>query len=474
MVNPRPTSTFEPMRHPLVIPLLVLGILLSAGSSLLPAKSESPAKPRLLVLTDIGQDPDDTQSLIRLLLYTDIVDIVGLVATADNNYAHEAAEVRPDILHDLIQAYAEVYPNLVRHSPQMTPPAALSATIFAGSNVAGRDVPAESAIGEDMDTPGSQHIYNEILRPDAGILNIAVWGGAVDLAQALYRIKQEGKTGRLDHLRVYFIGHQDSTNLWIMQHIPDLLLIHARHPGGASLKSVYRGMFVGGDLSTLSREWIHEHIHGHGPLGDLYPTKTWTGGEENNPHGAIKEGDTPSFFYFLPLGLQDPAFPDYGGWGGRFQKSGKLWTDAQDTVGEITSGRATVFRWRNAFQADFQARLDWCILSPEEANHPPRIHNKGQPASGPIEVWVKAGESMHLNAWEVEDPDGDALILRWWKYEEPSTFTGAVPIADPSSPHPTVTIPKEARGHSIHLILEVTDTGEPALTSYQRVILRVL
>lgn len=45
----------------------------------------------------------------------------------------------------------------------------------------------------------------------------------------------------------------------------------------------------------------------HGPLGALYPPNTWT---EPNPYGAIKEGETPSSFYFLPSGISDPAHPD--------------------------------------------------------------------------------------------------------------------------------------------------------------------
>ena len=35
--------------------------------------------PRLLVLTDIGDDPDDEQSLVRLLVYANKFDIEGFV-----------------------------------------------------------------------------------------------------------------------------------------------------------------------------------------------------------------------------------------------------------------------------------------------------------------------------------------------------------------------------------------------------------
>ncbi|MBM4017040.1 MAG: DUF1593 domain-containing protein [Planctomycetes bacterium] len=79
------------------------------------------------------------------------------------------------------------------------------------------------------------------------------------------------------------------------------------------------------------RAWIDTHVRtGHGPLGALCPPKTWTA---PNPHAALKEGDTPSWFYFLPNGLGDPEHPEWGGWGGRFaHAAGGLYRDAADEV----------------------------------------------------------------------------------------------------------------------------------------------
>jgi uncharacterized membrane protein len=39
-------------------------------------------KPRLIVLTDIGGDPDDQQSMVRLMVYANEFDIEGLIASA--------------------------------------------------------------------------------------------------------------------------------------------------------------------------------------------------------------------------------------------------------------------------------------------------------------------------------------------------------------------------------------------------------
>jgi len=43
--------------------------------------SESAKKSRVIILTDIGAEVDDTESLVRLLLYSNVIDIEGLVAT---------------------------------------------------------------------------------------------------------------------------------------------------------------------------------------------------------------------------------------------------------------------------------------------------------------------------------------------------------------------------------------------------------
>ena len=39
-------------------------------------------RPRLAVLTDIGGDPDDQQSLVRLLVYANELEIEALIASA--------------------------------------------------------------------------------------------------------------------------------------------------------------------------------------------------------------------------------------------------------------------------------------------------------------------------------------------------------------------------------------------------------
>lgn len=68
------------------LPLLVLLSVSLAVSGGRAAAGEdpvnAPSKPRLLVLTDIGGDPDDQQSMVRLMVYANEFEIEGLIATA--------------------------------------------------------------------------------------------------------------------------------------------------------------------------------------------------------------------------------------------------------------------------------------------------------------------------------------------------------------------------------------------------------
>jgi hypothetical protein len=230
-------------------------------------------------------------------------------------------------------------------------------------------------------------------------------------------------------------------------------------------------MFLGGDESLTSRAWIDQHVRrDHGPLGALYPPETWTG---PNPHGALKEGDTPSWFYFYLNGLHVPSQPGFGGWGGRYAPNGAFYQDAQDTVGEETSGRATVWRWRPTFQAEFQARMDWCVRPYGQANHKPLAAINGDRSHKPLVISAAPGDTIDLDASKSTDPDGRALTYRWWNYPEASTYRGAVSVSGSKQARASMAIPHDAAEKTIHVILEVTNNGSPPLTSCQRVIVQI-
>ena len=81
---------------------------------------------------------------------------------------------------------------------------------------------------------------------------------------------------------------------------------------------------------------------------------------------------------------------------------------------------------------------------------------------------------MTLSATGSSDPDGDELSYGWYAYPEAGT-AGVIPgILNSERPEIEVTIPRETpAGSFVHIFLEVTDDGEPGLTSYRRVVLEV-
>ena len=138
---------------------------------------------------------------------------------------------------------------------------------------------------------------------------------------------------------------------------PGMFYILSKAPAGRDRREgTFRGMYLGGDMALTSRVWIDANVRNTGPLGALYPIKTSTA---PNPHACLKEGDTPSWFFFLPAGGNDPADPSKPGWGGTYQLAPDGWyrdLPAEDGV----DPRESVSRWRADFQRDFARRMGWC------------------------------------------------------------------------------------------------------------------
>jgi hypothetical protein len=207
----------------------------------------------------------------------------------------------------------------------------------------------------------------------------------------------------------------------------------------------------------------------------------------------LMEGDTPSFLYLINNGLGNPEHPDWGSWGGRYEyyqpkfekwflepESRPLWTNTMDEVLGFdgrwhTTNHATIWRWREAFQNDFAARMDWTIKPFNQANHPPVVKLAHEQY-----LTAKAGERVNLSAVGSSDPDGDNLSYKWIYYGEPGTFaigtarTGdALGIKDANMANAWFIAPKKGRMGTMHIIVAVTDHGTPQLTRYQRVIVKI-
>lgn len=316
-------------------------------------------RPRLLVLTDIGGDPDDRQSMIRLMVYSNEFEIEGLVASAAGTPGElKVAITKPELIREIVDAYGKVRPNLAKHAEGWPAEDVLLKRIKTGNPHRGRE-----HIGEGHDTEGSKWIIrcvdaSRIERP----LNIAIWGGQTDLAQALWRVKQDrGAVGLMTfaaRMRVYDIADQDKIADWMRKEFPGMFyILNSAPPGKDKRMGTFRGMYLTGDESLTSREWIEKNVLSKGPLGALYPTTTSTA---PNPHRCLKEGDTPSWFFFLPRGGNKPTDPTKPGWGGQFRREPDGWyRDLPAEAGK--DPRETVSRWRPEFQADFAKRMAWCV-----------------------------------------------------------------------------------------------------------------
>lgn len=157
------------------------------------------------------------------------------------------------------------------------------------------------------------------------------------------------------------------------------------------------------------------------------------------------EGDTPSFLGLLPNGLNAPEHPEWGGWGGRYilaDSSGLtgVYSDAFDwVIGQnndtFLSKYASIWRWRQAFQYDFAARMQWSVSSnTTEVNHHPIAVVNGSCSFDALEVPYAQNGSVIIDASKSYDPDDDSISFNWFHYREPTfRLEGEIPRDSPNA-----------------------------------------
>lgn len=449
-------------------------------------------KNRVIILSDIEADPDDTQSFVRLLLYANQIDIKGMIATTS---CWKKTSIAPESIVKIIQAYGKIQPNLLKHEAGFPKAEELLALVKKGLPLYGM-----LGVGQGKDSEGSDWIIKVLEEKDERPLWISVWGGANTLAQALFKIKNtktEAEAKRLiEKLRVYTISDQDDSGISMRNEYPNLFFIVS--PGddyGSATWSAINSFIKGINNETLSNTWLAQNIQqGHGALGAIYPDVSW---------GV--EGDTPSYMSLIMNGLNNAEHPEYGGWGGRYelykpdfakQKKGgsgvpfeaetrAIWTNAVDSFapfihsdyGRVVKSdtvtfkdnKVTLWRWRDDFQNDFAARMDWCTKTYKEANHAPIVVLNSKE-----EITVKSGQEFSFNASDSFDPDGDNLSYLWFNYPEAGSYKKEIKVSPENYPGFSIKAPEVEKQETVHFILKLTDKGTPQLSSYKRIIVTIL
>ena len=448
--------------------------------------AEKELKPRLVVCTDIAPadvEPDDMESMVRLMAYADCFEIEAIITSVGWNCDPYPQEWH-QYLQRVIEAYAKDLPNLMKRSgqegfflePEFGPqpmgywPTAeyIKSRALMGSIHGGI-----KAVGDGNDSPGSWRLIRLADEDDPRPIYVAAWGGANTLAQAIWRVKltrsDEEVKKFVSKFRLFTITDQDmqysmrmnraySSHMWLRKDFEDVLQFIWDE--GAWQEQCELG----------KRHWQQHQdmIQGKGALGKEYPTYKW---------GV--EGDTPSFLYVMPNGLNDPEDPRQCGWAG-YHEHGlcadsltTAWTSWQEPVRSISVGYKQ--RFYPDELNDFCARMQWAAEG--KGNHNPQVvvsvlngtAVEESSSVAPLRIKAKAGDTIRLDASMSSDPDGDGLTFRWWQQQEIGKTKVAIEQSDQSIA--TLRIPKGTKGDTFHIICEVYDDGPFHLVAYRRIII---
>jgi hypothetical protein len=490
-------------------------------SSVLAASRCPPAitldqKPQIFVASDISNEPDDTMSIVRMLLHSDQYNITGIAAVTS---VWLNSSTYPDQILNTVRAYGRVVDNLNTHSDGTFPTEEYLASIVKS----GQPVYGTAAIGKTPLSSGAKHLIDVVDgMPDESMLHFQAWGGVNLLAETLAYIQQYRaviEVARfINKLRIYTISDQDNAGPWIRLNFPSIPYVVSLHGwnqyghatwSGISGEQWYYFDYGGPNSSLVDNAYVHKNFQ-IGPLGSLYPDIVY-----------IMEGDSPSLMHTFVNGLGGGPYdhPEWGGWGGRYTlnditRQSMVYSDARDNVTGAdgrwyTSNQATIWRWRQAYQDEMSARVQWSVNSAYgSGSHPPVVVLNDVCGSAPLEIDVKPNEVVTLDASGSYDPDSNRtassspLTYNWFQYKEPTAQPSGtdadvrrVPTLNftlsDNGKMASVEIPSRDEACSVpqpqqslqqgvnlicqiyHVILEVKGSGDPPIRRYRRAMLNV-
>ena len=424
-------------------------------------KEEPISKTKVINITDLIADPDDEQSLVRMFVTCNQVDLKGVIVSTSCWRPIQDQDGMNRLL-PIIDAYGEVLSNLKVHADGYP-----SLEYIQSIAVMGQTGYSMDDVGEGKDSDGSELIISVVDEDDRPTW-INLWGGANTVAQALWKVKNTRSEAEVNEfvskLRIYDVLGQDEAGAWIVTTFPDIMYIRSTLIGGF------------GGSEDMKGDDYRNKIRSYGALGALYPLRTY---------GAF-EGDSPSFMYQIPTGMNDPEHIDWGSWGGAFSTEKKSFIRGMSAVknekdydpyymyGDCDEKDESTSRWAIAYQNDFLARMIRTVTEKyENANHHPVAVLNGDTTMNILEMNADAGKTVKLSAKGSSDPDGNNLSYNWYVYNVPGSYYSDVTIKGSDSEKATIVIPDDAKGKSIHVILEIHDDGSPELYAYRRMIINV-
>src|ERR1051325_4381118 len=401
---------------------------------------------RVFVETDAGGDPDDEQSMVRFLLYANEWDVEGIIANrpkARDGENKNNERTGLGIVRQLINAYGVCWTNLVQNDPRYPKPDQLLARTVAGYDDTDEGV---NLLIKTVDAPHPRPLWYMDWGTDQG-------AATNNMKRALARVLRErGEEGyakfksKIRLICTTTLLPQDTARpppwtFWITTWQPPMDGKRWYHRFSANTSSA-------GGFNI-----VRDVLSGHGPLGALYPTNTthW-----------LKEGDSMSFLYLVPTGMNDPTQPTWGSWAGRYglqdNANGNqyFWANQLDSWSGSTNRDNTLRRWAKHLQNDFRARLDWCVKPFSAANHPPRLSLAGQNENGIAMINCEPGERVRLDATGSTDPDDNAIDYDWFVYPEAGTYRGYAEVEALNAPRARFIVPEDAGGKIIHIIFRPT------------------
>lgn len=459
------------------------------------------ADEKLRVIVTSDGEIDDECSLVRFLLYANEWDIEGIITSSSQYHWQGHNWAGNDWAQPYLEAYAKVWPNLIKHDLRYPTVEYLQARTLLGNVKSEGDM--------DVVTPGSQHIVKVLLdESDDRPVWLQAWGGTNTIARALKTIEEnhpEKMAYVAGKIRFFFIWEQDETyQEYIRPKWGKYQILTIISDQFWAIAYQWKKIQPLEKQRYFEASWMTENIlNNHGPLCSSYQAHVegshGLSGDFDFSAGDFRsEGDSPAFLHTIDTGLRNLESPGWGGWGGRYVRvRDNTWLDpvpvasyeypegrwyTRSAWGRMSMREGTqtseeqrleyfkpLWRWTDALQNDFAARADWSVASYEEANHPPSVA-----VAHSLHLKASPGAELALSAEGTSDPDGDELAFLWWQFQEADSYDGSIEINDANSQRASLTVPADAgEGETIHVIIEVTDNGTPALTRYQRVIVEI-